>query len=117
MALAITPLLKFALQPSEFISIIKVVGDSSYPAGGYTVTAANFQLNTFASTSDFQLQAPTNASAFFIGSDLFESGTAGAYVTVDDTTGKLRFFAATGTEIGTGTSAAGQGAVLIAFGH
>jgi hypothetical protein len=117
MALAITPLLKWALQPSEFIAIIKVVGDSSYPAGGYPITPSMFTLNTFASTSDFQLQAPTNASGYYIGADLFESGTAGAYSTIDDTNGKLRFFAATGTEIGTGSSAAGQGATLIAFGH
>lgn len=117
MALTVTRLLKWALQPSEYICIIKVVGDSSYPSGGYPITPGNFQITTFASTSDYGLQAPTNASGYFIGSDLFESGTAGAYSIVDDTNGNLRMFAASGTEIGTGSSAAGQGAVLIAFGH
>lgn len=117
MALTITPLLKWNLQPSEAISIIKVVGDSSYPAGGYTLTPANFTLNAYASTSDQQLQAPTNASSFFIGSDLIESGAGGTYSEVDDVTGKLRMFAAAGTEIGTGATAVAIGAVLIAFGH
>lgn len=117
MALTITPLFKWNLQPSEALSVIKVVGDSSYPAGGYTLTPANFTLNAFASTSDQQLQAPTNASAFFLGSDLVESGLGGTYCVVDDTTGKLRMYAAAGTEIGTGASATAVGAVLLAFGH
>jgi len=126
MALAVTNVLKFALQPSEFLVIIKVTGDSSYPNTGgtigYPISAATFGLNTFASTSDFgninANGAPSVPSAYYVGSDLAASGAAGGtYVQPDSTTGNLRFYAASGSEVGNGSSATAISATLIAFGH
>jgi len=127
MALTVKPLLKFALQPSEFISIVQVTGDASYPnpnntSSGYPITPATFSLNAFAATSDFGAfagnTAPPTATAYFVGSDIAANGAAGGtYSEVDSVTGNLRMYAAAGTEIANAASAAGISATLIAFGH
>lgn len=126
MALTVSNILKFALQPSEFIAIIQVTGDNSYPgaanAHGYAITPSLFSLNTFASTSDYG-PAPGNSGpnawqSYFIGSDIAPNGGAGGtYVEVDGTTGNLRMYAAAGTEIASAATATAISATLIAFGH
>lgn len=126
MALTVKQLLKYALQPSEFIVIIQVTGDASYPNTGgtigYPITASTFSLNTFAATSDFGPlggnSGPAVATSYYIGSDLAANGAAGgAYVQPDSVTGNLRFYAAAGTEVANTASAAAISATLIAFGH
>jgi hypothetical protein len=117
MALGVLPMYKWALQPSEFIVIIGVVGDTSYPAGGYALPASLFTLNTFASTSDSQLQAPPPQP---IGIWAFNSTTGaalGGSATVDGVTGNLRLFLPGGAEVTTGATAATFKVALIAFGH
>lgn len=129
MALALTKsVLKYALQPSEFISIIQVTGDSSYPnpgntAAGYPITPALFSLTTFASTSDFSVpgtgnSAPATTTGYYIGADIAANGAAGGtYVEIDSVTGNLRMYAAAGTELASAASATSVSATLIAFGH
>ena len=127
MSLAVKPLLKFALQPSEFIVVVQVTGDSSYPnpgntTSGYPITPATFSLNAFAATSDFGAfagnTAPPTTTAYFVGADIAANGAAGGtYVEIDSVTGNLRMYAAAGTEIANAASAAGISATLIAFGH
>jgi len=126
MALAVVNLLKFALQPSEFIVIVKVTGDSSYPNTGgtigYPISPATFSLNAFAATSDFGPltgnTGPATPTSYYVGADLAANGAAGGtYVQPDSVTGNLRFYAASGTEIANTASAAGISATLIAFGH
>jgi hypothetical protein len=126
MALTVVGIFKVALQPSEFMAIIKVTGDATYPgaanAHGYPITPALFTFNTFASTSDFQLNVtnspPAVPTAYYIGADLApNAGAGGTYSEIDDTTGNLRMYAAAGTEIASAASATAVSATLIAFGH
>lgn len=126
MALAVVNVLKWALQPSEFISIIRVTGDSSYPgaanAHGYPISAASFSLNAFAQTSDFGVLNPNGVpdpqSTYFIGADIApNAGAGGTYTEIDSVTGNLRMYAAAGTELASAASATSVSATLIAFGH
>lgn len=122
MALAVVNVYKVALQPSEFLSIVQVTGDSSYPgaanAHGYPITPSTFSLSAFASTSDFQLQAPPAYGTYFIGADFApNAGAGGTYVEIDSTTGNLRMYAAAGTELASAASATTVSALLIALGH
>ena len=121
MSLGVTPIYKWALQPpGEFISIIQVTGDTAYPNTGgtigYPITPATFSLNTFASTSDDQLQVPP-VPGFFVWSDLAAPGSAGGFAKIDSTTGNLRMFGSTGTEIANSATAAAITVTLVAFGH
>lgn len=117
MALTITPMYKWAWGASEFMSIILTVGDATYPAGGYALPASLFTLNTFASTSDFQLQAPP-PNPVGIWADESNTGAAvGGYAAIDAVTGNMRLFVAAGTEVGTGATAVTFKTALIAFGH
>jgi len=117
MALTVTPMYKWTWGASEFMVIIEVVGDTSYPAGGYLLPASLFTLNTFASTSDSQLQAPP-PNPVGIWADNSNTGAAvGGYAQIDAVTGAMRLFVAAGTEVGTGATAATFKTALIAFGH
>jgi hypothetical protein len=128
-ALTVKNLLKFALQPSEFIAIVQVTGDASYPnpnntSSGYAVTPATFSLTTFAQTSDYGIgpgtanAAPPAATGYFIGADYALNGAAGGtYSEIDTVTGNLRMYAAAGTELANAASATAVSATLIAFGH
>lgn len=125
MALAVTLLYKVPLSPpGEFLSIVKVVGDSSYPNTGgtigYPITPSTFGLTAFASTSDVGANAgnsaPAVATSYFVWSQLAVS-TGGAYFEPDSVNGNLRAFGAGGTEISNTSSATGVSAVLAALGH
>ena len=117
MALTITPMWKWAWGASEFMSIILTVGDTSYPAGGYPLPASLFTFNTFAATSDFQLQTPPPNSPGIWADNSNTGAAVGGYAAIDAVTGNLRLFLAAGTEVGTGATAATFKTSLIAFGH
>jgi hypothetical protein len=117
MALTVTPMYKWAWGASEFMSIIETIGDATYPAGGYPCPASLFQLNTFASTSDFQLQTPP-PNPVGIWADNSNTGAAlGGYAAIDAVTGNMRLYVAAGTEVGTGATAVTFKTSLVAFGH
>lgn len=124
MALTVTPIYKWPLKNTgEFISIIQVTGDTSYPNTGstigYPITASTFLLNTFASQSDFSAYQSTPAvptiDYFQLANVVISS--SGGFTKIDGTTANLRFFGSTGTEITNTSTAAAISAVLIAFGH
>jgi|HubBroStandDraft_6_1064221.scaffolds.fasta_scaffold1601496_2 hypothetical protein len=113
MALVATPIYKWAWSASEFFAIISVTDAGTYVVGGYTITPAMFTFTTFASTSDFQLQAPPTFGAVGIWTD----GQVGNYGIFDQSTGKLKIaVSSTGLELGA-VSAAGIVTAICAFGH
>jgi len=117
MALTITPMWKWAWNKTEFFVVILAVGDTSYPAGGYALPASLFTLNTFASTSDSQLQAPP-PNPVGVWSDSSNTGAAlGGYAAIDAVTGNMRLFVAAGTEVGTAATAVTFKEALMAYGH
>jgi hypothetical protein len=114
MALTSTPLLKWNLQPSEALSIVVLTGDASYPTGGYPVTPALFFLTAFASTSDFQLQAPPTFAPYLLGAD----GQGGTYATINQANGNLQLFvSSTGAEVANATNVSTIKTICLAFGH
>lgn len=117
MALAVVNMYKWAWGTTEFMAIIQVTGDTTYVNGtGYSLPASLFSLNTYAATSDFQLQAPP-ANPVGIWADASHSAPgAGGYAEIDFTTGNLRLYQAGGTEVASGTAAT-YVTTLIAFGH
>jgi len=117
MALTVVPMYKWSWGASEFMSVIQVTGDTTYVSGtGYALPASLFTFNTFAATSDFQLQAPP-VNPVGIWADASHSAPgAGGYAEIDSTTGNLRLYQATGTEVASGTAVT-YVTVLIAFGH
>jgi hypothetical protein len=117
MALSVVPMYKWAWGASEFMVVATFTGDTTYVSGtGYALTPAMFTLNTFASTSDSQLQAPP-ANPVGIWADASHSAPgAGGYAQIDVTTGNLRLYTAGGTEVASGTAVT-YVTVLIAFGH
>jgi len=127
LALAVKNILKFALQPSEFLSIVQVTGDTSYPnpgntTSGYAISPATFSLNAFAATSDFGPltgnTGPATTTAYFVGADIAKNGAAGGtYVEIDSSTGNLRFYTSGGTEATNASDVSATSATLIAFGH
>ena len=113
MALVSTKIYKWAWGASEFFAVISVNDAGTYVPGGYTLTPAMFTFNTFAATSDFQLQVPPTFGAVGIWAD----GQVGNYAIVDQTTGALKIaVSSTGVELGA-VSAAGIVTALCAFGH
>lgn len=114
MALTITPMYKWAWGATEFTAIVKATGDSSYPSpGGYALPASVFTFNTYAATSDFQLQAPP-ANPVGIWAD----GQGGTYGIIDSATGNLRLFvSSTGVEVANGVNVTAVNTTLVAFGH
>jgi hypothetical protein len=112
MALAATAIYKWAWGLSEFLVIVSANDSGTYGAGGYTLTPGFFTLNTFASTSDSQLQAPPTFSPVFV----WANGQLADYAVINSSTGKLQYgVASTGAEL-TG-SAAGVTTVLACYGH
>jgi hypothetical protein len=113
MALVATPKYKWAWGASEFFVIISVNDAGTYVPGGYTMLPSLFTLNTFASTSDSQLQAPPVFGAVGIWAD----GQAGNYAFMFSGTGNMGIaVSSTGVELGS-VSAAGVTTALCAFGH
>jgi hypothetical protein len=113
MALVSTKIYKWAWGSSEFFAIISVNDAGTYVPGGYTITPALFTFNTFASTSDFQLQVPPTFGAIGIWTD----GQVGNYAIMDSGTGTLKIaVSSTGVELGS-VSAAGVTTAICAFGH
>lgn len=117
MALTVTPMYKWAWGATEFMAIIMTTGDTAYPAGGYPLAASLFTFNTFASTSDFQLQVPP-PNPVGIWADSSNTGAAvGGYAGIDAVTGNMRLFVAAGTEVAGAATAATFKTALVAFGH
>jgi hypothetical protein len=117
MALTITPMWKWAWGASEFMSVIETIGDASYPSGGYALTPAMFTLNTFASTSDAQLQVPP-PNPVGIWSDNSNAGAGvGGYAAIDAVTGNMRLFLASGVEVTALATAVTFKTSLLVFGH
>lgn len=121
MALTVKNLYKWTnFNTGSFMVIIQVTGDTAYPntggTVGYPITAATFSLNSFASTSDFQLQAPPTPGSYFQWGDVVVS-SAGGFTKIDGTTGNLRFFGSSGTEIANAATAAAISCFLVAFGN
>lgn len=124
MALGVTYLYKWPLKNTgEFIAIIQVTGDTAYPntggTVGYPITAATFQMNTFASQSDYSAYQATpgvpTIDYFQLANVVVSS--SGGFTKIDGTTANLRFFGSTGTEITNSSTAAAISVVLMAFGH
>jgi len=117
MALTVTPVYKWA-QGSKFVSIVQVTGDTSYPntggTVGYPITPATFGLNTYEATSDVSQAVP--AVPYFNFGGIVASG-AGGFTKIDGTSGNLRFFGSSGTEIANTATAAAISATLMAYGH
>jgi len=112
MALASTPIYKWAWATSEFMVIASFNDSGTYGAGGYTLSPALFTLNTFASTSDSQLQAPPTFGSVGIWTD----GQGATYSIINSSTGKLQYFvSSTGAEFSGSASAVTT--ALVAFGH
>jgi hypothetical protein len=117
MSLSITPMYKWAWGASEFMSIIVATGDTTYVSGtGYALPASLFTFNTFASTSDFQLQVPPPNPVGIWADSSHSAPGAGGYGQIDVTTGNLRLYQAAGTEVASGTAVT-YVTSLIAFGH
>lgn len=113
MALVATPKYKWAWGATEFFVIIAVNDAGTYVPGGYAMTPALFTLNTFASTSDSQLQVPPTFGAVGIWAD----GQVGNYAVISSSTGNMLIaVSSTGVELGA-VSAAGVTTALCAFGH
>lgn len=114
MALVATPKYKWAWGASEFFVLISVNDAGNYATGGYAMTPGLFTLNTFAATSDSQLQAPPTFGSVGIWAD----GQVATYAIIDSTTGNLIYaVSSTGLQQGNGTSAAAVVTALCAFGH
>jgi hypothetical protein len=114
MALVATPKYKWAWGTTEFFVIISVNDAGNYATGGYAMTPALFTLNTFASTSDSQLQTPPVFGPVGIWAD----GQVGNYAVISSSTGNMLIaVSSTGVELGNGVSAAGVTTALCAFGH
>lgn len=113
MALTVVNQYKWAWGTTEFMIIAKTTGDASYPAGGYPLPASAFTLNTFATTSDSQLQSP---SPYAVG--IWADGQVGTYGIIDPSTGNLRLaVSSTGVEVATGASVSTIITALVCFGH
>lgn len=117
MALAVVPMYKWAWHRSEFIAMVTVTGDTTYVSGtGYALPASIFNFNTYASTSDFQLQAPPVNPVGVWADGGHTAPGAGGYAQIDSTTGNLRLYQSGGTEVASGTAVT-YVAVLQAYGH
>jgi hypothetical protein len=117
MALTVTNMYKWTWGASEFMSIVMVQGDSSYPAGGYPLPPSIFSLSAYASTSDFGLQAPPPNPVGIWADNTNTGAGVGGYAEIDAVTGNLRLFLAGGTEIAGAATAVSFKTSLIAFGH
>jgi|SRR5271156_6054466 len=114
MALTILPKYKWAWGDSEFFVIVEADGDASYATGGYAMTPALFQLNTFAATSDFQLQVPPTFGPVGIWAD----GQVATYAVIFSATGNMGLaVSSTGVEVGNGTNVTAVKTLLCCFGH
>jgi hypothetical protein len=114
MALTIIPKYKWAWGASEFFAIIEADGDASYTTGGYAMTPGLFTFNTFAATSDFQLQVPPVFGPVGVWAD----GQAGTYAFVFSATGNMGLaVSSTGVEVGNGVNVTAVKTLLCAFGH
>ena len=117
MAVSVVPLYKWAWGATEFMSIVQVTGDTTYVSGtGYALLPSLFTFNTYASTSDFQLQAPPVNPVGIWADGSHSAPGAGGYAEIDSTTGNLRLYQPSGTEVLTGTAIT-YVTVLVAFGH
>lgn len=113
MALVATPKYKWAWGASEFFVIVSANDAGTYVPGGYAMTASFFTLNTFAATSDSQLQSAPNFGPVGIWAD----GQVANYAIIDQTSGNLKIaVSSTGVELGA-VSAAAIVTGLCAFGH
>ena len=114
MALTIIPKYKWAWGASEFFAIVEVDGDASYPTGGYALPASTFFFNTYAATSDFQLQIPPVFGPVGIWAD----GQVATYSIIFSATGNLGFaVSSTGLEVANTTNVTAVKTLLCAFGH
>ena len=118
MALTAVLMYKWPWGHSETLAIITVTGDTAYvPGTGYPLLHGMFHFESgFASTSDYQLQAPPINPVFVWADGGHNAPGAGGYAQVDSTTGNLRFYQAGGTEVAAGTAVT-YAAVLAAYGH
>ena len=93
--------------------IISVNDSGTYVPGGYAMTPGLFTLNTFAATSDSQLQSPPAFGQVGIWAD----GQVANYAIIDQTSGNLKIaVSSTGVELGS-VSASGIVTGLCCFGH
>lgn len=114
MALTIKPVYKWSWGASEFFAIVEVDGDSSYPTGGYALPPSTFFFNTYAATSDFQLQAPP----LFGSVGVYADGQVGTYAIIAAATGNLVLaVSSTGVEVANATNVTAVKTLLCAFGH
>jgi|SRR5712664_836798 len=114
MALAATPKYKWAWGASEFFVIVSVNDSGNYATGGYAMTPALFTLNTFAATSDSQLQSSPTFGPVGIWAD----GQVATYSIISSSTGNLIYaVSSTGVEQANASSAAAVTTALCAFGH
>jgi hypothetical protein len=96
---------------------ISVLGDASYPTGGYAVTPALFNFNAFA-TDGYGTGLPPVIGYYWIVSGFDTATTADVVAQQNPVNGNLQFFlTSTGAELGSGTSAVTYGAILVAYGH
>src|SRR5258708_1751219 len=103
MPLVATPKYKWAWGASEFFVIVSVNDAGNYATGGYAMTPSLFTLNTFAATSDSQLQAPPAFGPVGIWAD----GQVATYAIVSQSTGNLIYaVSSTGVEFANAASAA-----------
>lgn len=114
MALTATPKYKWAWGASEFFVIVSANDPGNYATGGYAMTPGFFTLNTFAATSDSQLQSAPAFGPVGIWAD----GQVGNYSVISSSTGNLIYaVSSTGVELANAASAAGIVTALCAFGH
>lgn len=114
MALTIKPVYKWAWGASEFFALVEVDGDSSYPTGGYALPPSTFFFNTYAATSDFQLQAPPLFGPVGVWAD----GQVGTYAVIASATGNLQLaVSSTGVEVANTTNVTAVKTLICAFGH
>jgi len=93
---------------------VEVDGDASYPTGGYALPASTFFFNTYAATSDFQLQIPPVFGPVGIWAD----GQVATYSIIFSATGNLGFaVSSTGLEVANTTNVTAVKTLICAFGH
>ena len=96
---------------------IKVLGDASYPTGGYPVTPALFNLLAFAPSSDAIGPLVNAFGTYSIEGDIQGSVFLGINPAAGANQGNLQYFVTTtGVEVAATTNETANGGILSAYG-
>lgn len=114
MALGVSVLYKSVRADGEFEVLAQITGDTSYPTGGYALTAADFGFNTFAVAFGGSGKPPAAGAAVVLSSNAVAQSL---YSVQNQTNGNWQLYSALGTEETSTTDVSAVSAFVKAIGH